>query len=272
MGGGAERADESPAEAAGSMRGGMNTSLAALALGVLAIVGGHLLDGGELGALLHATALLIVLGGSFSALLLQTPRAVLRRGLAQARCLADDTEPDPETSIQSMVEHSRLSRSSGFLALEPAARSAPDPFLQRALEMLADGAGPDELRRTLTIDLETFEASERQACRIWESLGAYAPTMGIIGAVMGLIQVMQNLTQPGALGSGIAVAFVSTLYGVSFANLLFLPLAGRIRARILDEVRLRRMLLEGFGAVAEGVHPRLVERRMRGHLAPAEAA
>jgi chemotaxis protein MotA len=138
--------------------------------------------------------------------------------------------------------------------------------------MLVDGVEPEELQSMLTVDLETFEARERQACRIWESLGAYAPTMGIVGAVMGLIQVMQNLSQPGALGSGIAVAFVSTLYGVGFANLLFLPLAGRIKARILDEVRLRRMLLEGFRAVAAGNHPRLVERRMRGHLASGEEA
>lgn len=250
----------------------MNTSITALALGILAIVGGHLLDGGELGALLHGTALLIVVGGSASALLLQTPRPVLRRGLAQARCLTEESGPDLEPQIQMVVDYCRLSRSSGFLALEPAARAETDPFLRRALEMLVDGVEAEELRRTLTIDLETFEARERQACRIWESLGAYAPTMGIVGAVMGLIQVMQNLTQPGALGSGIAVAFVSTLYGVAFANLFFLPLAGRIKARILEEVRLRRMLLEGFSAVAEGGHPRLVERRMRGHVALAEEA
>lgn len=248
----------------------MNASLAALALGALAIVGGHLLSGGELGALLSGTALLIVLGGSLSALLLQTPRAVLRRGLAQARCLADEADADPEAAIRMLLEHSRLSRSSGFLALEPAARAETEPFLRRALEMLVDGVGPEELRRTLAVDVETFEKSEREACRIWDSLGAYAPNMGIVGAVLGLIQVTQNLTLPGTLGSGIAVAMIPPLYGLGLAHLFCLPLCHRIRARIREEVRLRRMLLEGFRGVAEGVHPKVVERRMRGHLSGTE--
>ncbi len=263
--------DEANGRAAGAMRNGMNPSLAALTLGVLAIVGGHLLGGGELGALLSGTALLIVLGGSLSALLLQTPRTVLRRGLAQARCLADEADTDPEAAIRMLLDHSRLSRSSGFLALEPAARAETEPFLRRALEMLVDGVGPEELRRTLAVDVETFEADEREACRIWESLGAYAPTIGIVGAVLGLIQVTQNLAQPGALGSGIAVAMIPPLYGLGLAHLFCLPLANRIRARIREEVRVRRMLLEGFGGVAEGIHPKVVERRMRGHLAAAEA-
>lgn len=246
----------------------MNATVAAVALALLAVVGAHLLDGGDLGTLLHATALLIVLGGSLSAVLLQTPVPVLQRGIALARCLRDDTQPDLEAPIQMMVDYSRIARSEGFLALEPAALVEDDPFLRRALEMVVDGTEPDELQHTLDTDLETWESRERQAGRIWESMGAYAPTMGIIGAVMGLIQVMQNLSQPSALGSGIAVAFVSTLYGVGFANLFFLPLANRIKARIVDEVRLRRMLIEGFCAVAAGIHPRLVERRMRGHIAP----
>jgi len=250
----------------------MNAGLAALALGVLAVVGGHLLGGGELGALLSGTALLIVLGGSLSALLLQTPRAVLRRGLTQARCLADEADADAEAAIRILLDHSRLSRSSGFLALEPAARAEADPFLRRALEMLVDGVEPEELRRTLAVDVETFETGESEACRIWESLGRYAPTMGIIGAVLGLIQATQNLSQPAALGSSVAVAMVPPLYGLALANLFCLPLARRIRARIHEEVRLRRMLLEGFVGVAEGAHPKVLERRMRGHLAAAEGA
>ena len=246
----------------------LNPTLAALGLALLAVFGAHLLDGGDLGTLLHGTALLIVLGGIFSAVLLQTPPAVLRRGMALARCLREEQpQADHESMIQDMVQHSRLTRSNGFLALEPVALIEDDPFRRRALEMLVDGVEPEELQRTLAIDIETWESRERQAARVWESMGAYAPTMGILGAVMGLIQVMQNLSQPAALGSGIAVAFVSTLYGVGLANLLFLPLANRIKARIAEETRLRRMLVEGYGAVAAGIHPRLVERRLRGHLA-----
>ncbi len=246
----------------------LNPTLAALGLALLAVFGAHLLDGGDLGTLLHGTALLIVLGGIFSAVLLQTPPAVLRRGMALARCLREEQpQADHESMIQDMVQHSRLTRSNGFLALEPVALIEDDPFRRRALEMLVDGVEPEELQRTLAIDIETWESRERQAARVWESMGAYAPTMGILGAVMGLIQVMQNLSQPAALGSGIAVAFVSTLYGVGLANLLFLPLANRIKARIAEEVRQRRMLVEGYGAVAAGIHPRLVERRLRGHLA-----
>jgi chemotaxis protein MotA len=246
----------------------LNPTLAALSLALLAVFGAHLLDGGDLGTLLHGTALLIVLGGSFSAVLLQTPPAILRRGIALARCLREgQLRADHESMIQDMVQHSRLTRSNGFLALEPAALIEDDPFRRRALEMLVDGVESEELRRILATDIETWESRERQAARVWESMGAYAPTMGILGAVMGLIQVMQNLSQPAALGSGIAVAFVSTLYGVGLANLLFLPLANRIKARIAEEARLRRMLVEGYGAVAAGIHPRLVEQRLRGHLA-----
>ncbi len=244
----------------------MKSTIPALLLALVAVVGGHLLDGGELGTLLHGTALLIVVGGSASAILLQTPRPVIRRGLELARCLRDEG-PDPvEPLIEDMLGDSRLTRRDGFLALEPAALSESEPFQRLALEMLVDGVEPEELRKTLSLDLETFESRERQAGRIWESAGAYAPTMGILGAVMGLIQVMQNLSEPSALGSGIAVAFVSTLYGVGFANLFLLPLANRIKAHIVEEVRRRRMLIEGFCAVAAGNNPRVVERRMRGYV------
>jgi chemotaxis protein MotA len=244
----------------------MKSTIPALLLALVAVVGGHLLDGGELGTLLHGTALLIVVGGSASAILLQTPRPVIRRGLELARCLRDEG-PDPvEPLIEDMLGYSRLTRRDGFLALEPAALSESEPFQRLALEMLVDGVEPEELRKTLSLDLETFESRERQAGRIWESAGAYAPTMGILGAVMGLIQVMQNLSEPTALGSGIAVAFVSTLYGVGFANLFLLPLANRIKAHIVEEVRRRRMLIEGFCAVAAGNNPRVVERRMRGYV------
>ena len=237
----------------------------ALALGLLAIVGGHLLGGGDLGTLLHGTALLIVVGGSASAILLQTPRPVIRRGLELARCLRDAPPDEVEPLIESMVEYSRLTRRDGFLALEPVALAEAEPFRRLGLELLVDGVEPEELRKTLTLDLETYEMRERQAGRIWESAGGYAPTMGIIGAVMGLIHVMQNLTEPSALGSGIAVAFVSTLYGVGLANLFLLPLANLIKTRIAEEVRTRRMLIEGFSAVAAGSNPRVVERRMRGY-------
>ncbi len=244
----------------------MKSTIPALLLALVAVVGGHLLDGGELGTLLHGTALLIVVGGSASAILLQTPRPVIRRGLELARCLRDEGSDPVEPLIEDMLGYSRLTRRDGFLALEPAALSESEPFQRLALEMLVDGVEPEELRKTLSLDLETFESRERQAGRIWESAGAYAPTMGILGAVMGLIQVMQNLSEPSALGSGIAVAFVSTLYGVGFANLFLLPLANRIKAHIVEEVRGRRMLIEGFCAVAAGNNPRVVERRMRGYV------
>lgn len=245
----------------------MRNTVLALLLALTAIIGGHLLDGGELGTLVHGTALLIVVGGTSSAILLQTPVPVLKRGWLLARCLGEDHPVDAEPLITAMTDYSRMTRRDGFLVLETLAQTEADGFRRRALEMLVDGVEPDELRRTLTIDVENHEFLERQAGRIWESAGAYAPTMGIIGAVMGLIQVMQNLSAPSALGSGIAVAFVSTLYGVGLANLVLLPLAHRIRSRIVEETRCRRMLIEGFCAVSAGHNPRVVERRMRGYLA-----
>jgi len=244
----------------------LRSTVPALVLALADIVGGHLLDGGTLGALLHGTALLIVVGGSASAVLLQTPRPVIRRGLQLANCLRDESAEEVEPLIETMVGYSRLTRRDGFLALEPSALAEAKPFQRLALEMLVDGIEPEELRKTLTLDLETYEARERQAGRIWEAAGGYAPTMGIIGAVMGLMQVMQNLSEPAALGNGIAVAFVSTLYGVGLANLFLLPLANLIKVRIVDEVRRRRMLIEGFCAVAAGSNPRVVERRMRGYV------
>jgi len=242
----------------------------AMVLGLLAIVGGHLLDGGNLFALFHATALLIVVGGTASAVLLQTPAHSLRRGLVLSRdVFDDDAPPDAAPAVEALVEFSRMTRRDGFLALEPYAQAETDTFRRRGLELLIDGVEPDELRSTLEIDLATYEMSERQAGRIWESAGAYAPTMGIVGAVMGLIHTMQNLAQPADLGNGIAVAFVATLYGVGAANLILLPLANRIKMRIVAEVQLRRMLIEGYCAIAAGSHPNVVDRRMRGYLVEA---
>lgn len=243
-------------------------SLLGIALALVAIFGGHWLGGGHIDSLIQGTALLIVLGGTASAIMLQTPHRVLLRGLRMVRQILRPVGIETEALIQRLVEYAKIARRDGFLALEPHLVGQRDPFQRKALELLIDGIEAEELRQTLQIELDTFGQRELRAARIWEAAGAYSPTIGILGAVMGLIHVMENLSDPSRLGGGIAVAFVATLYGVGLANLLFLPIANRLKARIAAEVQVRRMLIEGFCGVALGNNPRLVERRMQGYVEP----
>jgi len=243
-------------------------ALFSLVLAGIAVFGGHALGGGSPGSLFQLTAFVIVIGGTISAVMLQTPYPVLRHGVSLVRLLLRPTQTSPEPLIERMIEYSRISRREGFLALEQRLEELDDPFQRKAMQLLIDGVEAAELRNVLDIELDTYEQHHRRAARIWEAAGAYAPTIGILGAVMGLIHVMEKLDSPGQLGNGIARAFVATLYGVGFANLLFIPLANRIKAWIANEVQLRRMLIEGFCAVATGDHPRLIERRMSGFANP----
>ncbi|OYW26039.1 MAG: flagellar motor protein, partial [Hydrogenophilales bacterium 12-63-5] len=198
-------------------------SLIGLGLAAAAVLGGQAMEGGHIGLFVQPAAFLIVVGGTLAAVLLHYPLPVFMQGMRMARWVFRPPEPEAVTLIRRVVQWSHTARQDGLLALERHVNMTHDPFQKTGLQLLIDGADAAKLRDTLDVQIVNFETNERQAARVWEAAGGYAPTLGILGAVMGLIHVMENLTEPGKLGTGIAVAFVATIYGVGLANLVFLP-------------------------------------------------
>ncbi len=241
-------------------------SLAGLVIGLVAIVGGQILEGGHVGSLVQPTALLIVLGGTLGAVLLQSPFHVFRRGIQMARWVWMPPLIEQKRLIDQIGQWSQVSRREGLLALENIMHPVKDPFARKGLQILVDGADPDRLRELLEVEITTFEDERKQSARIWEAAGGYSPTVGILGAVMGLIHVMENLSDPSKLGAGIAVAFVATIYGVGLANLVYLPIAGKLKYYIGRMVTAREMLVDGLVGIAVGDNPRIIETRLKGYL------
>lgn len=241
-------------------------SLAGLVLGLVAILGGQYLEGGSVGSLVQPTALLIVLGGTLGAVLLQSPLHVFKRGVVMARWVWVPPVIPQKQLIDQIMTWSQLSRREGLLALENYLPGVKDQFARKGLQLLVDGAEPERIRELLEVEINTFEDEWRQSAKIWEAAGGYSPTIGILGAVMGLIHVMENLSDPSKLGAGIAVAFVATIYGVGLANLVYLPIAGKLKYYISRMVSMREMLVDGLVGIAVGDNPRIIEGRLRGYL------
>jgi chemotaxis protein MotA len=241
-------------------------SLAGLAIGLIAILGGQLLEGGNIGSLVQPTALLIVCGGTLGAVLLQSPLHVFKRGVKMAKWVWVPPVIEQKRLVDQILNWSQLSRREGLLALENFIPGIKDEFIKKGLQLLVDGADPERIRELLEVEINTFEDEWRQSAKIWESAGGYSPTIGILGAVMGLIHVMENLSDPTKLGSGIAVAFVATIYGVGLANLVYLPIAGKLKYYISRMVSSREMLIDGLVGIAVGDNPRIIEGRLRGYL------
>ncbi|MCL6556172.1 MAG: flagellar motor protein [Burkholderiales bacterium] len=242
-------------------------SIVGILLAGIAIIGGQILEGGHVGSLLQVTAFVIVIGGTAGAVMLQSTLPTFLRGMRMVKWVFVPPPLAADALIQSITQWSTTARKGGLLALEPVIDEIADPFVKKGLQMLVDGAEPETLRETLQLEIDAYEEQQRQAARVWESAGGYAPTIGILGAVLGLIHVMENLSDPSKLGAGIAVAFVATVYGVGSANLLFLPIANKLKGIIAREITLRHMLVEGLVSVANGENPRLIERKLRGFLA-----
>lgn len=240
-------------------------TIAGVLLGVLAIFGGNLIEGGGLGSLLQLTAFVIVVGGTAGAVVLQTRLPTLRDAGRMAVWVVLPPEDDSEDVIRRMSNWSRLARQDGLLALDRMLDAEQDPFIRHGLQHLVDGTDARSLQRVLELEVTMFEDKEFQAARVFEAAGGYAPTIGILGAVLGLIHTLERLNEPETLGTGIAVAFVATIYGVGLANLVLLPLAAKLKALIRIRVRRLEMIQEGFVAIAEGVNPRLVESRLRAY-------
>ncbi|MBB5017822.1 chemotaxis protein MotA [Chitinivorax tropicus] len=241
-------------------------SLFGIIIAVAAIVGGQVLEGGHISSLLQITAFLIVIGGTVGAVMLQSSPSTFMTGLRLAKWIFVPPPYHPHHQLKLIIDWSQASRKGGLLALEAQISGQKDPFIQKGLQMLVDGAEPEALRHALELDINTYEEHTRRSAKVWEAAGGYAPTIGILGAVMGLIHVMENLSDPSKLGAGIAVAFVATIYGVGSANLLFLPIANKLKAHIENQVALKEMMIDGLIAIANGENPRLVESKLAGYI------
>ena len=241
-------------------------SVLGLLLGIVAIIGGQLLEGGHVGSLSQPTALLIVLGGTVGAVMLQSPYATFIRGVKMVRWIWYPPVVNNQQIIRQVSGWSQVSRREGLLALENVMGQIKDDFAKKGLQLLVDGAEPERLREVLEVQISTFEEEMKLSARIWEAAGGYAPTIGILGAVMGLIHVMENLSDPSKLGAGIAVAFVATIYGVGLANLVFLPMSNKLKAHINRLVVQREMIVDGLVGIANGDNPRIIESRLQGYI------
>jgi chemotaxis protein MotA len=237
-------------------------SLAGLLLAVGGIAAGQMLEGGQARSLLQPAAFLIVVVGTLGAVLMQSGLRNFIAALRMVRYAFLPPGDDHARLSRSFVFWSNSVRREGLLSLERHCERETDPFIKKGLRMIVDGTDSDRLRLVLEQDINIYERRERAVVKVWESAGGYAPTVGILGAVLGLIQVMENLGDPSKLGAGIAVAFVATVYGVGLANLLFLPIAGKLKALVQNEVGRREMLVEVMAGLAAGENPRLIEDRM----------
>ena len=241
-------------------------SILGLLLGIVAIVGGQILEGGHVGSLSQPTALLIVLGGTMGAVMLQSPYATFVRGVKMVRWVWYPPVVDYQQLIKQIASWSQVSRREGLLALENVMNQLKDDFARKGLQLLVDGAEPERLREVMEVEINTYEQELKLSAKIWEAAGGYSPTIGILGAVLGLIHVMENLSEPSKLGAGIAVAFVATIYGVGLANLVFLPMSNKLKAHINRLIVQREMIVDGLVGIANGDNPRIIESRLRGYF------
>jgi len=241
-------------------------SLVGFVLALVALVGGSILKGSGVAALWGPAAFVIVIVGTLAAITLHTPMRTFRRGMQMAKWVFRPPHDDGRALIGRIVEWSNSARKQGLLALEGAVGAETDPFIQKGLQMLVDGAEPEVIRSTLEVQVSTEEHFDLAGAKVWEGMGIYAPTLGIIGAVMGLMAVMQNLADPSKLGHGISAAFVATIYGIASANLFFLPMASKLKSVVGSRVRTQEMIIEGLIAISNGENPRNIEVKLSGFL------
>lgn len=225
------------------------------------------LEGGKIGQILQPTAALIVFGGTLGAILLQFPMAVVLAAFASLAKVFFEPGDDPLKVVKEMVGFAQKARKEGIVALDADIDRIPDPFLKKSLMLAVDGTEPAELRKIMEFELDNEAERGENIPKVFESAGGFSPTIGIIGAVLGLIQVMQHLDNIGEVGKGIAVAFVATIYGVGSANLFFLPAAGKLKIRNRAVELRHEIVLEGVISILEGMNPRMVETKLLSFLA-----
>jgi len=247
-------------------------AIVGLILGAAAIVGGQILEGGSVFQILQPTAALIVFGGTLGATALSFSMTDLQQSLGGFKSILFKPSESPEALIQEIVEMANVMRKEGILALEQSIPNITHPLLRTGIQHAVDGLEPTVTRELLETDMMVQEEREEVSAKVYEAAGGYAPTIGILGAVLGLIQVMQNLENLTAVGHGIAVAFVATVYGVGSANLLFLPIGNKIKRQLVQARVCKELIIQGVLAIQEGLNPRLVEEKLRVYLAETPAA
>jgi chemotaxis protein MotA len=224
------------------------------------------LKGAGLQSLLSAAAFTIVVMGTIAAICLQTPLHVMIHAMKIARWVVKPPAETADETVKQFVEWSGIARKQGLLGLEPLVEGTTDEFLRKGLQIVVDGGEPEEIRGIMEVELETREAADLSGAKVFEGMGIYSPTLGIIGAVLGLIAVMQNLAEPSKLGHGISAAFTATIYGIGLANLLFLPMANKLKSVIHAQSNARTMMIEGLIGIAQGENPRAIETKLQGYL------
>ncbi len=242
------------------------TAILGVILALAAVLGGNFLDGGHAQELLNLPAAAIVLGGTLAAAIIQSPTQYVARAFKLLGWAFGNNREDVKGSIDRIVQWCVTVRRKGPLALETEADKEKDPFVKAGLMLLVDGKTSDIIRSTLEVELITTEQRDLQGAKVIESMGGYAPTLGIIGAVLGLIHVMTNLSDPDSLGAGIATAFVATIYGIGIANLFLIPVANKIKNLVLMRYQHQEMILEGLMFIAEGQNPKAIQQRLQGYL------
>ena len=241
-------------------------SIGGVLVALAGIIAGLLLEGGNLRQVLQPTAALIVFGGTLGAILVQfPPRTVFAAFRSILQVFAGSGKRDAQL-VEQLVEFANKARRQGVVSLDADLKAIADPFLKQTLMLAVDGAEPSDLRNIMRVNMESLGEQEERLPAVFESAGGFSPTIGILGAVLGLIQVMQHLDDIQEVGRGIAVAFVATIYGVGIANLFFLPIAGKMHMRIRSGHRSREMILEGVISILEGIHPRMLEIKLNGFL------
>lgn len=239
---------------------------------ILALVGiglGLVLDGGHLAQVIQPTAALIVFGGTFGAVMVQYPLPIVFQAIVQLKEVFLNKEPESDDLIQNLLRYAFKARKEGILSLDSELTKIHDPFLRESLMLAIDGVNATDLRKMMELHLDYRGEKDDRIPKVFESAAGFAPTIGIIGAVLGLIQVMQHLQDINEVGRGIAVAFVATIYGVASANLFFLPWAGKLRIRIRERQVIQEMTLEAVLAIVEGVNPRALEMQLKRYVTPA---
>ena len=254
------------------------STIGGIILALAGILAGLIIEGGKIAQVLQPTAAMIVLGGTIGAVMIQFPLSIVFNATKGLGNVFLDRGQEPNSLIKELVGYANKARKDGIVSLDTQLGSIKDPFLKKALMLAIDGAEPEELRKMMELELDNQEEHGERLSQVFEAAGGYAPTVGIIGAVLGLIQVMQHLEDISEVGKGIAVAFVATIYGVGMANILFLPWAGKLKIKFREEQVLREMKLEGVISILEGMNPRMLETMLMGYLpehkqkAPAQKA
>ncbi len=237
-----------------------------VAIALIGIIGGLIAEGGDMQDVVQATAALIVVGGTLGAVLITTPMPTFTSACRRVMQLFLVRAPDPGDLIEQLVAFATKARRQGIISLEQEADQVTNPFLRKAMNLAIDGTPLQDLRRQMELEITMRERRAESAAKVFDSAGGYAPTIGIIGAVMGLIQVMKQLDNLEEVGHGIAVAFVATIYGVGIANLFFLPAASKLRARAAEESEMQELILEGVTAIVEGLNPKLIRIKLEAYL------